>query len=72
MVLPLVTNSWEAAQMIPLSRAKLSSGWRRVDPSTNALARNFGGFLPELWAATQPGESISFRFKAHFPFSKTA
>ncbi|MGP8237534.1 MAG: SGNH/GDSL hydrolase family protein, partial [Limisphaerales bacterium] len=63
LVSPLVTDNWEAAQMIPLSRAKLSSGWRRLDPATNALARNFGGFLPELWAATQPGESISFRFK---------
>jgi hypothetical protein len=63
LISPLVADNWEAAQMIPLNRAKLSSGWRRLEPATNALARNFGGFLPELWAATQPGESISFRFK---------
>jgi hypothetical protein len=60
---PLVADNWEAARMIPLSQAKLSSGWRRLNAPTNSLARSFGNRLPELWAACEPGESISFKFR---------
>jgi hypothetical protein len=60
---PLVGDHWEAAKMIPLSQARLSPGWRRMDPAADPLARNFGRRLPELWQASQPGESISFRFR---------
>ena len=60
---PLVADNWEAAKMIPLSKAKLTQGWRRLDPATDSLARNFGNRLPELWQASHPGESISFRFR---------
>ena len=31
---PFVADNWEAAKMIPLSRAKLSSAWHRFDPAT--------------------------------------
>jgi S-formylglutathione hydrolase FrmB/lysophospholipase L1-like esterase len=60
---PLVPDNWEAARLVPLSQARLSSGWRRLDPLTNQLAKAFGGRLPELWQASQPGESISVRFR---------
>lgn len=60
---PLVADNWEAAKMIPLSQAKLSPGWRRLNAPTNSLARSFGKRLPELWEATEPGESISFKFR---------
>ena len=60
---PFVADQWEAATMVPHNRAKLSSGWQRLDPATANLARQFKDRLPELWRASQPGESISFRFR---------
>jgi S-formylglutathione hydrolase FrmB len=60
---PYVADNWEAARMIPLSQAKLSPGWHRLNAATNSLAKSFGDRLPELWEARVPGESISFRFK---------
>jgi hypothetical protein len=60
---PLVTDNREKAKMLPLSRAKLSQGWQRLDPARDQLARQFGNRLPELWKATQPGQSISFAFR---------
>ena len=49
--------------MIPLSQAKLGSGWRRLKALTNWLAKSFGNRLPELWEANEPGESVSFCFR---------
>jgi hypothetical protein len=60
---PFVEDNWELAQMIPFSRAKLSSGWDRLDPGTNGIAKRVSNRLPELWKASQPGETISFRFR---------
>ncbi len=60
---PMVPDNWEAAKMLPLSRANLSSRWQRLDPLTNSLAKAFGGRLPGLWRANEPGELISLRFR---------
>ncbi len=60
---PFRPDNWEAAQMIPLSRAKLSAGWRRLDPNADAMAKRFGGRLPELWQADRPGESVKFHVR---------
>ena len=58
----LAADNWEAAKMIPFDRAKLTSGWRRLE-ATHRLAKSFGNRVPELWGAQQPGDSISFRFR---------
>ncbi len=60
---PFRADNWEAAKMIPLSRAQLSSGWKKLDPSTDSLAKRFGNRLPELWKANRPGESVTFRVR---------
>ena len=60
---PLVADNWEGAKMLALSQAKLSQGWRRLDPQVDALAKSFGDRLPEVWQASKPGESISFSFR---------
>ncbi len=60
---PLAPDNWEAAKLLPLDRARLSSGWHKLDPATNHLARSFSRRLPELWAASQPGETIQLRFR---------
>src|SRR6266404_9224344 len=60
---PFVADNWEAAEMIPLSQAKLSPGWRRLHGPTNSLARSFGNRLPEVWEAKEPGAFVSFKFR---------
>lgn len=60
---PLVADNWEAAKLIPLSRARLSAGWQRLDSTNHTLARSFSNRLPGLWKASQPGESVAFRFR---------
>jgi lysophospholipase L1-like esterase len=59
---PFVADNWESATMIPLRQAKLSSGWKLLDPESG-LAKSFGHRLPELWKAGSPGETITFRFR---------
>jgi lysophospholipase L1-like esterase len=60
---PLVEDNWEAAQMLPLNRAKLSAGWQRLDPQTSDLAKRFAERMPELWKANQPGSTMEFKFR---------
>jgi S-formylglutathione hydrolase FrmB len=60
---PLVVDNFEKAKMIPLSRAKLSAGWKILNPDTESLAKSFGKRMPEVWKATEPGETLSFRFR---------
>jgi hypothetical protein len=60
---PLRADNWEEAKMVPLSRAKLSAGWQKLDPAGPGLARNFQSRFPELWKANRPGETLSFRFQ---------
>ena len=49
--------------MVPLSSAKLSSGWTRLDPVKHNLAKRFANRLPDMYNASKAGETISFRFK---------
>jgi lysophospholipase L1-like esterase len=63
LVEPFTPDHLEAAQLVPLDRARLGPGWTKLDPTTNSLARNFGPRLPGLWLANQPGDSLEFRFR---------
>lgn len=60
---PFVADNWEEAKMVPLSRARLSAGWIRLDPKTNSLAKSYSKRLLEMWKANQPGETIQFKFR---------
>ena len=60
---PLMADNWAQAKMVPLSSAKLSSGWQKLDPAAHPLAQRFQSRMPELWRANKAGESIAFRFK---------
>jgi len=63
---PLDPDNWEDAKMIPLDQVHLSKGWKKLDPATNQLAKLFANRLPGLWEASQPDESMSFRFKGKY------
>jgi lysophospholipase L1-like esterase len=60
---PLRADNWEAAKMLPLSRAVMSADWRRLEPATDNLAKHFANRLPELWACGTPGATITFSFR---------
>lgn len=60
---PMRPDNWEAAKLLPLSAAKLTPGWRRLDLSTDPLAKNFAARVPELYKATTPGETITLQFQ---------
>jgi len=66
---PFRQDNFERAEPIPLDRAELSAGWRKLDlvndPAVTQLRRSaeFGDKLDALWLAEEPGESISFRFR---------
>lgn len=60
---PFRADNWEHATMMPLSEAKRSPGWQRLDPAKDSPAKRFGNRLPEIWKAAKPGETISFKFR---------
>lgn len=60
---PFRPDHWEAAQLVPLKQAFFSSGWILLNPATNGPARSFRNRLPEMWTASQPGETMEFRFR---------
>ncbi|MGE5608848.1 MAG: GDSL-type esterase/lipase family protein [Bacillota bacterium] len=62
---PFVADNYEAAKMIPLSQAKLSSGWRKLEAG-HSLARSFGQYMPEMYMADRAGESVSFQFRGTY------
>ena len=62
---PFVADHYEAAKLIPLTHAKLSDGFVKL-PATDRLARSFGKFLPDLYAAKHPGDSLSFKFRGAY------
>jgi hypothetical protein len=56
-------DNWEAAQMLPLDRARLSRAWQKLDPAQHNLARRFRSRMPSMFSTNQPGESIRIRFR---------
>ena len=59
---PFVADHFAAAKLVPLDRAKLSAGWEHL-AATNSMARRFRGQMPQMWRASQPGETITFKFR---------
>jgi len=59
----LVADNWEHAKLVPLSALMLSKGWRKLDPAVDQKANQYKRYLPDLWKANRPGETISLRFK---------
>jgi lysophospholipase L1-like esterase len=57
-----VANNWERARLYPVQPAMLSAGWKLLDFPAD-WAANFRPWLPKIWAATRPGEKITFKFK---------
>lgn len=59
---PFTPDNLEQAKLVPFAQAQLSAGWQRLG-ATNRLVKSFGNRLPELWTASRPGETATFRFR---------
>ncbi|MDP6546467.1 MAG: SGNH/GDSL hydrolase family protein [Phycisphaerae bacterium] len=59
---PFIADHWQAAKIVPLKKAMLSAGWKKL-PTGKGLGRRFAKYMPEMWEATKPGEKITFRFR---------
>ncbi|MGA2497378.1 MAG: SGNH/GDSL hydrolase family protein [Tepidisphaeraceae bacterium] len=59
---PLRADNYEKAKLVPLSAAKMSAGWTKLDPAKNGQAKGFAKFCPELYAAQDAGETITVKF----------
>lgn len=60
---PFVKDHWQAAKMVPISRAKLSPEWERLDPEKSDLAKRFQNRLGDLYHADKAGATVRFSFK---------
>ena len=60
---PLVAGNYEDARMLPISEAKLSSGFVPLDLKTDNTFKYFGTRLGGLYRGTHPGDTITFRFQ---------
>lgn len=59
---PFMPDNWEGARLLPMEPWMFSKGWRKL-PATGGLGGAFHGRMSEIWEATKPGETISFKFR---------
>jgi hypothetical protein len=57
-----VDDHWQAAKMVPIDPAMLSSGWTKLE-SAHPLMKRFGDRMGTLWETTQPGSKLTFKFR---------
>jgi lysophospholipase L1-like esterase len=60
---PMLADNYEHAMLVPITEATLSPGFLPLDPGTDEVARIFAAKLPSLRRGTQPGDSVTFRFR---------
>ncbi len=57
-----VADNWEAAKLVPLAPWMLSEGWTKLGHE-EGLGSRFARQMPNMWEATEPGETINFSFQ---------
>lgn len=60
---PHTAANYERAQLVPISAARLSSGFVSLDATADSLAQRFANRLPALRRAAQAGETVTFKFR---------
>lgn len=59
----LNANNYEKANLAPITAARLSSGITALDMKTDAFGKRWANRLPNLHTGSNPGETITFKFK---------
>ena len=62
LAVPFVADHWEAAKMVPITRAMLSGEWTALPPE-DGKQKAFGARMGQIWTAEKPGSALHFRFK---------
>ncbi|OQC25338.1 MAG: hypothetical protein BWX70_02487 [Verrucomicrobia bacterium ADurb.Bin070] len=62
LAVPFVADHWEAAKMVPVTRAMLSGEWTALPPE-DGKQKAFGARMGQIWSAEKPGSALRFRFK---------
>ena len=60
---PFIASNFEQAKLLPISEATLSKGFSFLDPQKDEFGKRWAAYLPALHKASQPGETIAFKFK---------
>ena len=60
---PFLAGNYERAQLLPINQATLSPGFAALDARSDAFAKTWANRMTTLHKATQPGETIRFKFK---------
>ena len=60
---PLVADNYEQAKLVPINNARLSAGFRWLDPRTDPFGKRYAARMTTLFRGNQPGETITFKFK---------
>ncbi len=61
---PLDADNWQNATLIPMEQITKSDGWTKIEPPGDAWAANVAKhYLPSVWKAAKPGESVTFKFR---------
>jgi lysophospholipase L1-like esterase len=60
---PHTAANYERAQLVPITAAKLSPGITALDPKTDPFGKRWANRLSTLHRATEPGATITFKFK---------
>jgi lysophospholipase L1-like esterase len=63
---PLDADNFEDAIMVPLDKATLSGGWKKLSVDADAMQQRFRSRMPNMWHANAPGESLTFAFKGTY------
>lgn len=61
---PLDADNWERATLIPMEQITKSEGWTKIDPPGDPWGAGVAKqYLPSVWKAVKPGESVDFKFR---------
>jgi hypothetical protein len=63
---PYIADHYQAAKLLPVNAANLSSGFTHPDMKTDSFAKRWETRMPNLYTAKKPGETLSFKFKGTY------
>lgn len=60
---PFIATNYEQAKMLPISQAKLSTGFAKMDLVNDPFGKRWANRMKDLHKASKPGDTITFKFK---------
>lgn len=57
-----VTDNWDQAKMVPISRQMLEGDWQELDAEAT-FSKRFGNRMGVIWESKKPGSKLSFKVR---------